>query len=368
MSARPRVGFVLEQTLGHITHADNLVRLVTPDQRIQAHFALIDFDLDERWARVPGHRNWTVRAGVRARRAVRELCRAGQLDALFVHTQVLATLMPDVLQRTPSVVSLDATPIQYDQLGDHYSHPTSGERVERAKWRLNRLCFARADRLVTWSAWTKDGLVNEYEVPPDKVVVIAPGVDYDRWAGRDRSAHDGHDGPPVRILFVGGDLTRKGGRTLIDAVRRLRAGGAEVELDLVTREQLPPEDGVTVHHGLEPNSPALMDLYWRAHIFCLPTLGDCLPMVLSEAGAAGLPLVSTDVGAIREIVRPEQTGLLVPPGDEAALTAALGRLIADPTLRRSLGSKAQLLVRDDFNAATNASRLVELLVDLASGR
>ena len=73
VSAPPRVGFVLEQTLGHVTHADNLVRLVTPDPRIEAEFAPIDFDLDRRWARLPGHGNWTVRAGLRARRAVRAL-------------------------------------------------------------------------------------------------------------------------------------------------------------------------------------------------------------------------------------------------------------------------------------------------------
>jgi glycosyltransferase involved in cell wall biosynthesis len=358
---------VLEQTLGHITHADNLVRLVSPDPRLRAEFALVDFDLDRRWARVPGHGNWTVRAGLRARRAVRALRRNGQLDALFVHTQVAATLMPDALRRTPSVVSLDATPIQYDELGDHYGHSTSSARVEGAKWRLHRSCFARADRLVTWSQWAKDGLVDRYDVSPDKVVVIAPGVDYDRWAAEGRSRHGGDD-VPIRILFVGGDLSRKGGRTLIDSVRRLRAAGEEVELDLVTYEQLPHEDGITVHNGLGPNSPALIELYRRAHVFCLPTLGDCLPMVLSEAGATGLPLVSTDVGAIREIVRPEHTGLLVPRGDETALTAALGRLVADPALRRSLGTNAQQLVRDDFDAAKNASRLVDVLIDATSAR
>ena len=367
-SSPPRVGFVLEQTLGHITHADNLARLVPPDPRVRAEFALVDFDLDPRWSRFPGHGNWTVRAGLRARRAVRALQRDERLDALFVHTQVAATLMPDILGRVPSVVSLDATPIQYDQLGDHYGHSTSSERVEGAKWRLHRSCFARADRLVTWSQWTKDGLVDAYEVDPDKVVVIAPGVDYDRWAAEGRSRDEADDAAPMRILFVGGDLTRKGGRTLIDSVRRLRADAAEVELDLVTQEQLPSEDGIAVHNGLGPNSPALIELYRRAHIFCLPTLGDCLPMVLSEAGATGLPLVSTDVGAIREIVRPENTGLLVPPGDEPALTAALDRLIKDPALRRSLGANAQHLVREDFDAAKNASRLVDVLVEVADNR
>lgn len=364
----PRVGFVLEQTLGHVTHAKNLVRLVTPDPRIRVEFAPVEYAPDDRWSRVPGHGNWTVRAGLRARRAVRSLEAHGRLDALFVHTQVPATLMPDVLRRVPTVVSLDATPLQYDELGDHYGHATAGERAERVKWRLHRACFARAGRLVTWSAWTKQGLVDDYGVPPDKVVVIAPGVDYERWCPDGQATPGPTEDGPVRVLFVGGDLRRKGGLTLVESVRRLRAEGAAVHLDLVTQQDMADEEGITVHRGLGPNDPALIQLYWRADVFCLPTLGDCLPMVLSEAGAAGLPLISTQVGAIHEIVRPEETGLLVPPGDEAALTVALRRLVDDPALRRSLGSSAQRLVREDFNAATNASRLVELLVEVAQAR
>jgi glycosyltransferase involved in cell wall biosynthesis len=273
--------------------------------------------------------------------------------------------MPDLLRRTPSVVSLDATPIQYDELGASYGHATRSDRVERAKRRLHRSCFDRADRLVTWSQWTKDGLVDEYGVPPDKIVVIPPGVDCERWAMHRGDAGEAVDDGPVRILFVGGGLARKGGYTLLESVRRLRAGGADVELDVVTGDELPPESGVTVHRGLRPNSEILIDLYRRAHIFCLPTLGDCLPMVLSEAGALGLPLVSTEVGAIREIVRPEETGLLVRPGDDVALTAALERLVHEPALRRSFGANAQRLVREDFNAATNATRLIDLLVEVA---
>lgn len=364
----PRVGFVLEQTLGHITHADNLLRLVPTDERIRAEFALVDFDLDPRWSRVPGHSNWTVRAGLRARRAVRALARPQKLDALFVHTQVAATLMPDILGRTPSVVSLDATPMQYDELGEHYAHGRSSDRVEHAKWRLHRSCFARARRLVTWSQWAKDGLVSHYEVPPDKVVVIAPGVDYQRWADAGRATDDPPTGAPVRVLFVGGDFLRKGGDTLVSAVRRLRADGIGIELDLVTREAQPPEAGITVHNGLGPNSQRLIELYRRADIFCLPTLGDCLPMVLSEAGATRLPLVSTDVGGIREIVRPGTTGLLVAPRDDAALADALGRLVTDPELRRSMGANAQQLVADQFDAGKNAARLVDVLLEVTRAR
>jgi glycosyltransferase involved in cell wall biosynthesis len=359
----PRVGFVLEQTLGHVTHADNLVRLVSTDDRIRADFALVPFDIDPRWARVPGHGNWTVRSGLRARRAVRTMKDTGTLDALFVHTQVVATLLPDVLRRTPTVVSLDATPRQYDELGTHYGHATNSNAIEALKLRLHRACFDRARRLVTWSAWTKDALIADYDVPAGKIDVLAPGVDLGRWTRPPRPAQL-DDGAPMRILFVGGDLTRKGGHTLLRAARHLRSSGVEVALDIVTREDVPAEPGVTIHHGLGPNSQALIDLYWRADVFCLPTLGDCLPMVLSEAGAAGLPLVSTDVGAIDEIVQPERTGLLIRPDDHRALAEALERLARKPAWRRSLGANAEQLVNEKFNATTNAARLIDLLVDL----
>ena len=177
-----------------------------------------------------------------------------------------------------------------------------------------------------------------------------------------RAADDG-DGP-LRVLFVGGDLARKGGLVLARrGPPRCAHDGVAVELDLVTRDDVAPRAG---HHvsttGLAPNSPALIELYHRADVFCLPTLGDCLPMVLSEAGAVGLPLVSTDVGAIGEIVRDGATGLLVPVGDADALAAALRpprrrrrRCAGSSATRRAASSRAE------FDAATNARRLVELL-------
>ena len=365
MRESPRIAFVLEQTLGHVTHSANLQTLVGADERIDAAFAPIEFSREGAAARIPGMGNWTVRAGVRARRAVRALKREGTLDAMFVHTQVPAILMPDRLARIPTVVSLDATPIQYDELGEHYGHDTGNSLAEGLKWRANRACFARAARIVTWAEWTKRGLVDRYEVPAEKVVVVPPGVHYDAWATpRGRDGESSAD-RPVRVLFVGGDFERKGGLLLVDAIGRLRADGLNVEVDLVTAGDPGAVPGVTVHHGMRPNSPELIALYRAADIFCLPTFGDCLPMVLSEAGAVGLPLVASDVGAISEIVRPEVTGLLVAVGETDALTSALRRLVLDPQLRRKLGTTAQETVRQDFDAARNASRVVDLLLEVS---
>lgn len=359
----PTVGFVLEQTLGHVTHAQNLRSIIPPDGAIAPRWAEVAWEIPS-WGRaMPPVRNWTVRAGVRARRAIARLDRETPLDALFVHTQVPAVLAADWMARIPTVVSVDATPIQYDELGEHYGHARGAPAVERLKYLANRRCFDRAAHLVTWSDWAKQGLVDRYDVPPGKVTVIAPGVDVDAWT----TGAPGPVGGPIRLLFVGGDLHRKGGNDLLAAFRSLRARRAdlEVELHLVTKTPVAAEPGVVVHHGLGPNSAELRALYGRADIFCLPTSGDCLPMVLSEAGACGLPLVSTAVGAIPEIVRDGETGLLVPPRDRAALTAALERLVVDGALRRRLGEQASALVRRDYDARANAGRLVDLLATVA---
>jgi glycosyltransferase involved in cell wall biosynthesis len=112
---------------------------------------------------------------------------------------------------------------------------------------------------------------------------------------------------------------------------------------------------------MQPNSPELKRLFHESDIFCLPTFGDCLPMVLPEAGAAGLPLISTNVAAIPEIVRHEETGLLVPPYNVEALADALNRLIFDVDLRLVYGRKAQAVVQQAHDASDNASRLLALL-------
>ncbi|WP_322510880.1 glycosyltransferase family 4 protein, partial [Chloroflexus sp.] len=355
-SALYNIGFVLEQALGHVTHAKNLQANIRHDPDVRPHWALIPFETHGLAARLPVYKsNWTVRAGLRARRSLGRLVKHAAIDALFFHTQVPAVLNPDWLRRFPSIVSLDATPLQYDQLGPYYQHESGPQWLEKLKWRLNRRCFCLARHLVTWSQWAKEGLIEGYGVPADKITVIPPGVNVHEWQRpTPRTRHNG----PVKILFVGANLERKGGLLLLEAFRAIRSLG--VELHLVTKDQAPAEAGIFVYHGMQPNSAPLKALYHQADIFALPTYGDCLPMVLSEAAAAGLPAVSTRVAAIPEIVRDGETGLLTPAGDLAALTEALRRLVTHPDERLGFGERALAHVTQHYNARHNAGRLLDV--------
>jgi glycosyltransferase involved in cell wall biosynthesis len=350
-------GFLLEQSLGHITHTKNLVTNVALDAEVQAHWGLIDFEATGLAGRLPVYRsNWTVRAGMRARRQVARMSAQIKLDALFFHTQVPAVLAQSWLRKIPGIVSLDATPLQYDELGAFYKHAQGPAWLEKWKWRLNRDCFRSARRLVAWAEWTKLGLVRDYEVPAEKITVIPPGVNVNEWRRpTPRVLHD----DPVKILFVGGDLERKGGLVLLEAFRVLRHLG--LELHLVTKDRLAPEPGIFVYNNLQANSQSLKDLYHTCDVFALPTYGDCLPMVLSEAGAAGMAIISTSVAGIPEIILNRETGLTVPVGDAASLTQALRDLATNPALRMSLGERAMAHVTRHYDAPTNANLLLDLL-------
>ncbi|MEI2611527.1 MAG: glycosyltransferase family 4 protein [Candidatus Promineifilaceae bacterium] len=264
------------------------------------------------------------------------MSRQTQLDALFFHTQVTAVLNRDWLNRYPSVISLDATPLQYDELGAFYSHETGPAWLERRKWQMNRDAFRAARHILAWTEWTKKGLVEGYEVKPEKVTVIPPGVDVAEWSRpQPRTLHD----HPVKILFVGGNLERKGGLLLLEAFRALRPR-YPIELHLVTKDSVAEEPGLFVYNNMQANSAPLKQLYFDSDIFCLPTYGDCLPMVLSEAGAAALPVISTRVAGIPEIVQEGETGFLVEAGDAAAITHTLETLITNPALRLAHGRQS----------------------------
>jgi glycosyltransferase involved in cell wall biosynthesis len=93
--------------------------------------------------------------------------------------------------------------------------------------------------------------------------------------------------------------------------------------------------------------PALLA---ASHLVVLPSYREGLPKALLEALAAGRPVVATDVPGCREVVIPDENGLLVPPRDPDALADAMARLIRDPELRRRYGEAGRRLAEREFSA------------------
>ena len=359
-----RFGFVLEQTLGHISHGRNVERALKLEPDIEPAVVRIDFTDPAGLQRLPGLRTWSYRASVTARNALRSHLRERPLDAIFIHTQVAALLAGEIMRSVPTVVSLDATPRLFDQEGDAYGHDRSPEILELLKKQANVRTFAAAARLVTWSQWAAYSLVRDYGVSMDKIDSIPPGVDLDVF----RPALLPKRSPKVRVLFVGGQFERKGGPDLLEAARLL---SDSIELDLVTgNEPVEVPEGVTarVHRGMKPQSDELVSLFRRADIFALPSRGDCMPQAVTEALACGLPVVATRVGAIPEMVRDGVNGHLVPARDPRALAAALNMLVKSPAHRHAMGRWSRVLAQQEYDAARNNRRIFEIMKRLTAAR
>lgn len=172
-----------------------------------------------------------------------------------------------------------------------------------------------------------------------------PATDGDAARARLRAALGAGAGRPV-ILMVGRLVAEKGYPELIEAMRT-------VDADLwIVGERLESDHASTVDHaiaaaetdpalasrirflGYRSDVPALMR---AADIFTLPSHREGMPRSIIEAMMTGLPVVATNIRGSREEVVPEETGLLVPVDDAAALAAAFGRLAGDAALRRQWG-------------------------------
>jgi glycosyltransferase involved in cell wall biosynthesis len=274
------------------------------------------------------------------------------------------------MRRIPTVISLDATPINYDSVGQYYGHRPAGNGfLDRQKYAMNRRAFHAAAGLVTWSEWARRSLSVDYGIDTSRVRVIAPGAAPEYFALGERRTARAEMAPgarPIRLLFVGGDLLRKGGPLLLESMRGPL--GERCELHIVTQNAVAPQQNVHVHRGLGPNSPALLRLFAEADIFVLPTMAECLAVVLMEATAAGLPVVTTDVAALGEAVRPGASGLLIRPGDVAALRRALETLVGDGGLRCRMGRAGFALAQRRFDARVNGRALLDLVVEVTNGQ
>ena len=344
-----RIGFVMEYSIGHVTFTQMLQRVVERDPSVRAEWFLIG-PTTEVWPATmfPFSRNYTLSASASARRMVG---RAPAFDVLFMHTQTVTLFMASLMRRLPSVISTDGTPKNIDESWPW--HHEASRPVAAVKRRLLGSVLRRATYMMPWSEWCARSLVSDYGVEPGRARIVRPGVDVASWDVGPRTG-----GGPLRVLFVGGVFERKGGPDLLAALQAL---DVDWECDIVTKSDVPGGPRVRVHRHLDQDDPELRALFGAADVFVLPTVGDTMGLAIVEAMAAGLPVVSTRIGALSEVVLEGTTGFLVQPGDVAALAEALKRLAARPELRREMGAAARRRACQLFDERVNGPEVLELL-------
>lgn len=242
-------------------------------------------------------------------------------------------------------------------LGYVFSSRQLAARLLRSGVRLAfRLLFSRANtRIIVQNPNDLETLANTCGVPRSRLRLIrGSGVNMDHFRPLPE---------PDTIfvaLFASRMLWDKGVDDFVEAARILKGQGIHARFVLagqgdpgnptsVPEDQLRAwqKEGVAEWWGARDDMPAVLA---QSHVVCLPTsYGEGVPKVLIEAAASGRPIVASDVPGCREIVRPEENGILVPPRNPVALAQALRRLHGDPGLRQRMGETGRRLAVGEFS-------------------
>ncbi len=181
------------------------------------------------------------------------------------------------------------------------------------------------------------------------VSVISPEFDVPPEASTEAAGPEAAAGEQPVVLFVGRLSAEKGIFGLVEAARGMNL---VIAGDGPLRKKVPGALGFVSHEKIG-------DLYERAAIVACPSRREGFGMACAEAMAHARPVVACPVGGLRDLVVDGETGLFVPPGDVAALRAALERLLADPELRRRMGAAGRRRILDNFTWGPMLGRLLE---------
>lgn len=270
--------------------------------------------------------------------------------------------------------------------------------TDRVDWEWIRELSRRAAAVVTVCEYNRRFLRRKLGADA-RLVKIYNGVDLDRWTPRRTpltrvvsstraSGRPGGSAPgagrnapkpqPLRILGVGRLVRKKGFHVLLEAAAKLSTRGIDARVTLVgdgaesgrLREQARELGlGRRARFRGALTEPEVRRLLRAAHAVVLPCVvdrdgnQDALPTVLLEAGACGIPAVSTPVAGIPEIVLHGRTGLLVPSDDAGALARALARLASSAARRARLGSAARRHIESRFDRRIALGALTRLFGD-----
>ncbi len=362
-----RLILVNENLGGHATMHLHIYRALSEHPEID----LVTVDLPPRtWSRrlagvpIPGLSHFDLDlASIRAQlalsstadRMLRAAIDAGPVGAIHAYSQHAVLRSTDELHRYPSVVSTDGSAaqnaVQLPFRRPGRFTPTMARIGEHFEDRV----FNAATIVVAQSDWCADAIRDRYGLGPDRLRVIPFGIIPPE--------------PPLpverrldalpEVTFTGNSMERKGGHDLV-AAYRARLRGTCV-LNLVTPEPVPEEPGIRVFSDFTPGDPRMLAMLERSAVFALPSEIDKSPYSVLEAMFAGLPVVSTSVGGIPEMVLDGETGLLVPPGDVHAIADAIERILGDDDLRERMGRAAQVRAHERFDARKTTADLLTVI-------
>ncbi|NUN64427.1 glycosyltransferase family 4 protein [Pseudanabaena biceps] len=367
---------IAESSMGHKTHIMTMQNYFTSslchvdicwnDQQkeliVKIINKILNFRIPNKFLQVHNLDLFRLRAqisyGLLARRLIARKSKLNSYNVLFFHTQALACFSLDLLKNTPTVVSIDMTNIQ--------AALESGNN--KFKWTykpniyIEKLIYQRSAKILTWTEWARNSVINDYDIQPEKVQVIPPGVDIKSLQFSERYNQPSVE--PYQILFVGGDFKRKGGEDLLQVF--LDKFASQAVLHIVTLDKIDCiHPNVHIYNQVTAYTPQWYELYQKADAFVMPTYGDAFGLVFIEAMAAGLPIIACNLTQTKEIVKDGETGFLIPPGDRLELSNKLQILINNPSLGKQMGIRARQLAEMNFDTQKNFQKIESIFEQLS---
>lgn len=366
-TTKPHLLFAVYMAGGNATILQNLKTAIAPRPDVESSWLPVELDDGSKvWGRhhtyrrplIPGtvRNSMVTGAGIDGLEAARR-----RFDVAYFFGHTICMFLWRFRRRVPYVLAMDGTPLWYARNKLWYAFPPFDPKSlgSRLKHLVVRSLYRKAYHLFPLSQGVRDSLVHDYGVSPERITVVPPGVNLSEFPCPDRSA--GRDGSrPLRVLFVGADFARKGGPLVLKVAARPEF--AEVQFDVVTRSYqgtVPPN--VKLHTDLKTNTDPMRRVFHEADVFCLPTDADAHSVATIEAMAMGLPVVSTAVGGIVDIVDEGTTGYLIAPRDEEALVDRLHRLLSDPDRRLRMGKAARLRAEAIFDNQKLSTTVVDTM-------
>jgi glycogen(starch) synthase len=309
---------------------------------------------------------WVVALNHGLGRAALRVARDASFDVVHAHDWVVAhaAVMVKDGAGLPLVATMHAT-----EAGRHQGWLPSetSKAIHTVEWWLTY----ESRRVVTCSEHMRWEVTRLFNLPPNKVDVVANGIDVTPWqvdeptvaTARSRWAPEGR---PL-LVYAGRLEYEKGVHTLLHAMPRLRRRHRGLRLVLAGVGSYEPELRALAHSlrlGRAVTFTGFLDaddmtmLTAAADVAVVPSIYEPFGIVALEAAAAGTPLVAADTGGLREIVEHGRTGLRFEAGDVDSLADAVTALMSDEVLARRLVREAREVLDREFRWSSAAERIV----------
>jgi glycosyltransferase involved in cell wall biosynthesis len=241
----------------------------------------------------------------------------------------------------------------------HGSDIYLGTRIRWIRW-ITKVILNKAAAVIAISHDLADRLVS-LDIPQNKISIIPEVIDIDRFLLNEQEREN-------IILFVGSLIPRKGCKFLIQSFSQIAKALPDYQLYLVG-EGADETELKSLASGLQISEKVsflgtrsreeIPHLMGRAKLFVLPSLEEGLGVVLMEAIASGTPCVASKVGGIPDIITPD-VGVLVPPGDTEALTAAILDILKDQDRWESFSSASKKRALHEFSREKFSKKFINV--------